>query len=88
MSDTDTNGFPIKPGHSGVSSPPFGPKVWVLERYDGKIYGVWTSRHDAVAARTTRLSATCKREWLTPRLVPVGSLRLEDLVVISPEEGV
>jgi len=84
MSKTDTNGFPIKPGHSQeAAAPPFGPCVYVLERYDGKVYGVWTSRHDAVAARTTHFRNTVREDWLEVRHVPVGSLRISDLVVVS-----
>ena len=81
---SDANGFSIKPGHSqDTAAQPFGPSVYVLERCDGKVYGVWTSRHDAVAARTIRFRNTVREEWLDVRYVPVGSLRIQDLVVVD-----
>ena len=80
----DHNGFPIKPGHEQkVAAPPFGPNVYVLERNDGCVYGVWNSRHDAVAARTTHFRNTAKREWFDVRYVPVGSIRIGDIRVIE-----
>ena len=84
MSKTDFNDFPLKPGHEQrVAAPPFGPCVYVLERNDGCVYGVWTSRADAVAARTTYFRHTAKPEWFDVRYVPVGSLRIGDIRVIN-----
>jgi len=84
LTQTDYNGFPINPGHEQrVAAPPFGPNVYVLERHDGVVYGVWTSRHDAVAARTTYFRNTAKPEWFDVRYVPVGSIRINDIRVVN-----
>lgn len=87
MTDTDYNGFPIKVGHTqDVAAPPLGPCVYVLERYDGKVYGAWSTRHDAVAARRTYFFNVSKEEWFDVRYVPVGSIRLEDMIAINKVE--
>jgi len=80
----DYNGIRIKPGHNGTKALPFGgDDVWLLKRNDDKLYGYWNSRHDAVAARTTKFRNTVKREWLEPIMVPTGTVRMSDVVVIT-----
>lgn len=80
MSAKDYNGVKIKPDHEATGLP-FGEPVWLLRRYDDKLYGVWTSRHEAIGAATTM--TTNKEEWLTPIRVLSGTVRLEDIVVID-----
>jgi len=83
---TDHNDIRIKPGHDGVSAPPFGPMVWILKRYDDKMVGgPWKTRHDAIGARARVIRGTKanKAEWWEPERVPVGSIRMNDLVVVE-----
>jgi hypothetical protein len=82
MSVTDHNGFRIKPGHHGCKGLPFGEPVWLLRRTDDKLYGVWNSRHDAIGARKTGFSSL-KPEWLEPVQVPVGSVRMTDVIFVN-----
>lgn len=82
MNDTkDLNGFRIKPGHEGSTGLPMGEYVWLLRRHDDKLFGVWKSRHDAIGARATKLTAG-KEEWYEPVRVRVGTIRMEDVVFI------
>jgi len=79
--DTDLNGFTIKPGHTGTAGLPFGPYVWLLRRNDDKLYGVFTSRHEAVGRLATLGGQN--NEWVEPVRVRSGSVRLEDVVVVN-----
>jgi len=86
MTEHDYNGIRIKPGHTGVATPPFGPKVWILKRHDDKMLGgPWETRHDAIGARSRaiRQGTTSKAEWWEPVKVPIGSIRMEDLISIE-----
>lgn len=60
-----------------------GECVWLLRRNDDKLYGVWQTRHDAIAARATKLRGFVKPECLEPIYVPVGSVRIPDVVMLS-----
>jgi hypothetical protein len=75
---TDYNGCRIKPGHNGFRGLPFGEYVWLLRRTDDKLFGIWKSRHEAIGAREKVVSM--QPEWLEPIAVPVGSVRMPDVV--------
>lgn len=84
----DSNGFRIHPGHTGLQGPHIGETVWLLVReQDAKMWGVWPTRHDAVG-----VLATCRifqvvnsPEWIEPVPVPVGSVRLDDVIMLDSE---
>jgi len=78
----DVNGFRIKPGHKQVASIDIGPGVWLLEREDGKLYGYWQTRHDAIGARLG--IANARPNWFEPVQVSAGSVRIKDIVRVSP----
>ena len=84
MSDVDTNGIKVKPGHSGNEGPAIGPVVWLSIRHDGKMFGPFKSRHDAVAhkVRCERLSADDYRV----KPIRAGSFRFDDVVVRGGEQ--
>jgi len=85
MSTVDCNGIRIKPPHTGEYGPPVGETVWLLRRNDDKLFGLWTSRHDAIGVRATL--ANHQREWLEPIAVPVGSVRIDDIVLLDGDSN-
>jgi len=83
MTKHDYNGVRIKPGHNGFRGINYGDGVWLLRRNDDKLYGVWSSRHDAIAARATTFRGYVKPQYLEPIYVPVGSVRIPDVKIVS-----
>lgn len=81
MTDHDTNGFRIKPDHTGVHAPDMGETVWVVKRHDHKLFGPFPTRHAAVGYEATLLS--CDDYDIVP--VTAGSVRLDDIV--RPDGG-
>lgn len=83
MTNRDRNNVRVKPGHdqSEADTLPFGEHVWLLRRRDDKLYGVWTSRHDAVGAAC--LVEGMQEAWLEPIRVQAGTVRLEDIVILD-----
>lgn len=78
---TDVNGFEIKPDHTGRHGPDRGDYVWVLRREDDKVWGVWESRHDALAARFA--IPNNQPDWFTPVPIRECSLRVDDTVFVG-----
>jgi len=74
---TDEHGLAIKPGHTGYRGPPVGPYVWLVERHDGKLYGPFTTRHEAVGYMAPNWEDSNDYE---PKRVPAGSFRFDDVV--------
>lgn len=74
----DRNGFEIKGGHRQRASLPFGESVYVLRREDDKIYGVWKT--ERAAAHASGRIPNSQPEWYEVVEVPVGSIRILDLV--------
>jgi len=88
MSKTDPNGFRIKPGHTGAHGPAMGPVVWIIRRHDDKLWGPFTSRHDAIGwcAVSGWTDGAYKRYGNDYEAVPipVGSFRFDDVII--PED--
>lgn len=89
MSETDSNGFPIREGHNGHTWFSNGEMVWVLERVDGTVYGVWESRHDAVGFLATEcddgLLQANRREWFEIKAIGHGEVRPDDFRMVSDQ---
>lgn len=66
-----------KPDNDGVAAPPFGPKVCLIVRHDGKLVGLEKDRHDA--AWTMYNYHDCNDHEI--RYVPVGSVPIQDLSI-------
>lgn len=67
-----------KPAHVGHGAHPFGDDVWLLARHDGKMLGVYGSRHDAIG----RAATLQNWEWYDPIQVPAGAVPMEDVVYL------
>jgi hypothetical protein len=69
----------IMPAHDGVQGHPFGPFVYVLIDCNGGVYGPWTTLYDVAYAHTTGINGFLDPDWLEPKRIPIGSLRLRDI---------
>jgi hypothetical protein len=69
----------VLPAHDGYRGPAIGPTVWILE-HNGTMWGVWPTRHDAIAARVKLANTNCyKEDWFNVIPLPVGAVRLTDI---------
>lgn len=71
---------------------PFGDDVWVLERRDGVLYGVWTSRHDVIGFLATEVGyesggvlQSNNPDWFEIECVKAGEIPMAYLRVVDNE---
>lgn len=82
MKRYDENGIWVKPDHTGVAGPSIGETVWLVVRHDDKMFGPFSTRHDA--AGYAALLHDCDDFEMKP--VTLGTVRMDD--VVAPEKGV